>query len=181
MPLHQNLTGAALHEPKGVAGASSNTLYHADGSGSGTWKKSEAAQTTVLDTAGYLSASNVEDALSELFEGAYLAYGVFADVSTASTILIPVPFDCEVSQINFVLGGTISTADASIAVSRSDGASMGSEVITASGSAEGTTFEFVPTGNATLTYATHKYIKLVSDGGSTNAIPLYVVVNLKRT
>ena len=39
MPLHSSLTGAELHEPKGVAGASANQVYSATGSGSGTWQK----------------------------------------------------------------------------------------------------------------------------------------------
>jgi hypothetical protein len=34
---HNTLTGAALHEPKGVAAASANTVYAADGAGSGSW------------------------------------------------------------------------------------------------------------------------------------------------
>lgn len=34
---HSTLTGAALHEPKGVAVASANQVYVADGSGSGVW------------------------------------------------------------------------------------------------------------------------------------------------
>lgn len=36
---HSALTGADLHEPKGAAGASANTVYVATGAGSGTWKK----------------------------------------------------------------------------------------------------------------------------------------------
>jgi hypothetical protein len=34
---HSTLTGAALHEPKGVAAASANTVYVADGAASGAW------------------------------------------------------------------------------------------------------------------------------------------------
>lgn len=37
MALHKDLTGANLHEPKGVTGATSGQVYVADGSGSGTW------------------------------------------------------------------------------------------------------------------------------------------------
>jgi hypothetical protein len=39
---HSDLTGANLHESKGVDGAASNTVYVANGSGTGTWKKAEA-------------------------------------------------------------------------------------------------------------------------------------------
>lgn len=40
MPEHKDLTGANLHEPKGVASASIGEIYVADGLGSGAWKKS---------------------------------------------------------------------------------------------------------------------------------------------
>jgi len=36
---HASLTGANLHEPKGVASASANTVYVANGGGSGSWQK----------------------------------------------------------------------------------------------------------------------------------------------
>ena len=37
MPLHKDLTGAELHEPKGVESALSGTVYVANGVGSGSW------------------------------------------------------------------------------------------------------------------------------------------------
>lgn len=38
---HNSLSGAELHEPKGVSGASSNETYVADGAGSGSWAEPE--------------------------------------------------------------------------------------------------------------------------------------------
>lgn len=38
MAEHRNLTGASLHEPKGAATASANTVYTANGLGSGSWQ-----------------------------------------------------------------------------------------------------------------------------------------------
>lgn len=38
MPAHKNLTGVDLHEPKGVASATSGSVYVADGVGSGVWQ-----------------------------------------------------------------------------------------------------------------------------------------------
>ena len=37
MPLHANLTGSDLHEPKGVASATANKVYVSDGAASGAW------------------------------------------------------------------------------------------------------------------------------------------------
>jgi len=39
---HNTLTGAALHEPKGIGAASSGTVYVADGLGSGAWSSATA-------------------------------------------------------------------------------------------------------------------------------------------
>lgn len=41
MAEHRNLTGAALHEPKGVENAAPKTVYTADGAGSGSWQAVE--------------------------------------------------------------------------------------------------------------------------------------------
>lgn len=180
MALHKDLTGTDLHEPKGVSGAAANTVYVADGSGSGAWQKPEAANVTVADADDNFTATNVEAALAELFEGYHTSNGVFEDVSTASTLLIPIPFDCTVTKIVMILGGALATADASVTVTRADGAAMGSQTITQSGSTEGTVFEFTPSGNASFTYSSHKYVKLVSDGGSTNTVPLYIQVHFTR-
>lgn len=46
---HSTLTGTSLHEPKGVAAASANTSYIANGSGSGSW--------TTVPVAGLASAA----------------------------------------------------------------------------------------------------------------------------
>ncbi len=43
MAEHNSLTGGSLHEPKDVATAGVDTLYHADGAGSGVWKLTQAA------------------------------------------------------------------------------------------------------------------------------------------
>jgi len=43
---HSTLTGADLHEPKGVAAAAANRIYLANGSGSGSWTTVPAAAIT---------------------------------------------------------------------------------------------------------------------------------------
>jgi hypothetical protein len=46
--IHSQLTGEQLHEPKGVAEAEENTVYFADGSGSGLWAPITADKLTLL-------------------------------------------------------------------------------------------------------------------------------------
>lgn len=41
---HSTLTGADLHEPKGIAAAAANKVYVSDGAGSGTWQKITASE-----------------------------------------------------------------------------------------------------------------------------------------
>lgn len=38
MALHKDLSGADLHEPKGIEGAPSGTVYVSSGNGTGVWK-----------------------------------------------------------------------------------------------------------------------------------------------
>ena len=46
---HSTLTDPYLHEPKGVASAGAGTVYVANGSGSGTWKKEHSNADVYLD------------------------------------------------------------------------------------------------------------------------------------
>jgi microcystin-dependent protein len=54
MTAHKDMTGADLHEPKGVAEATSGQVYVADGSGSGSWttQQSQVPVGSVTDYAG---------------------------------------------------------------------------------------------------------------------------------
>lgn len=47
MPEHNALTGSQLHEPKGVASASSGTVYVSDGAGSGSWTNPSALYASI--------------------------------------------------------------------------------------------------------------------------------------
>lgn len=164
MPQHKDLTGADLHEPKGVAAASSNQLYHANGSGSGTWKKIPLA---ALDTSSLQNPNTV-----------YIN-ATLDDVSTGSSILIPAPDGCTFESAVFHLGGAITGADSVLTLTRNDGASVGSTVTIAfTGSAEGTAFTFTATTNKTITAP--GYIKIATDGGSTGTVPLYCRLKFLR-
>lgn len=179
--VHSTLTGADLHEPKGADGATANTVYIANGLGSGVWQKPSAVNTTISDPNNVFAGTDVEAALYEAWREGYLVDGVFADVSNPETILLPIPYSCTVVSIKMILSGSITVANSVVTVTRSDGAAMGSQTIAFSGSAEGTSFVFTPSGNNVFTGGVHNYIKLVSDGGSTTAAKLYVQALLRRT
>jgi hypothetical protein len=54
---HADLTGADLHEPKGADAAAADTVYVADGLGSGAFAKIDGA---AIDTASDISVATVE-------------------------------------------------------------------------------------------------------------------------
>jgi hypothetical protein len=63
---HSALTTTELHEPKGAAAASVDTVYIADGAGSGAWAKNDADNVTVADAGGFYTGANVEVILQEI-------------------------------------------------------------------------------------------------------------------
>lgn len=179
---HSALTGSDLHEPKGADTAAANTIYIANGAGSGSWGSPPAASIAVADVAGKFAASDVEAALLELYQEEFTVEGHFTDISNVETLLLPVPFDCTLLRVNIILTNAITVANSIVTLTRSDGASLGSTLtITQAGSTEGTTFQYTPSSNQNFTYASHKYLKLVSDGGSTTACKAVVQALFRRT
>lgn len=151
---HATLTGADLHEPKGVDSASEGSVYVADGAGSGTWEDFTSGTTYVIS-------------------------GVLDDISTASSVYVPVPEACTVNQITTVLGGSISGADATVTVGDSSSNTMGTIVIGYSGSAAGDIDTATPSTNNVL--ADNTFITVQTDGGSTDVAKLYFSLLVERT
>lgn len=163
MPLHKDLTGADLHEPKGQAASAIDTVYVSDGAGSGTHKK---ITESVLDLTDIESPNSV-----------YMTVTI-PDVSTASAIIVPVPETMALASARLVLGGAITIANATVTFTRNDASSMGSQVVAYSGSAEGTGFTFTPGVNQTVTGP--GYLKITTDGGSTTTQALFITLKFTR-
>lgn len=162
---HADLTDPELHEPKGASSATANKVYVANGSGSGTWKK---ITTSELDTSSIIGSNEV------------FLTAVIDDVSTASSVLISIPFSCSFTSAQVTLGGTITVANSSLSFTRNDAASFGTALtITYSGSVEGSVFTFTPSINTSI--ASGGYIKITTDGASTTTQPLYITIKLTRT
>lgn len=162
--LHSTLTGAELHEPKGQSTAAADTVYVADGAGSGVHKK------ITLDSLDLTSIQNPNTV--------YLN-AVLDDVSTASSILVPAPDGCTFDSAVMHLGAAITVADSSVTFVRNDAASFGSAVTIAfTASAEGTAFTFTATTNQTVT--SPGYVKITTNGNSTTTAPLYIRLKFTR-
>jgi len=150
---HSTLTGADLHEPKGVAAANADEIYIANGSGSGTW--------TSGDNNIYLQLE-------------------LDDVSSASSTWLPSPCTGTITKIQTILHGAIAGSDAAI-TSELNGVAVtgGALTITQSGSAAGDIDTTSPSNNRTLAVGTK--IEIITNGGSTNAIRLSIVLTVTPT
>ena len=95
MALHSALADSELHEPKGVASASTGQVYVADGAGSGTWQALPVASISGLNNANR-----------------YYIRGRLEDISTASSVFVPVPVAGNITSLVTVLQGAITVADA---------------------------------------------------------------------
>lgn len=173
---HVDITDPNIHEPKGVAGASVNTTYVANGSGSGTWRKITSTDVDQTDIEGYIQSAL--DTGDIEFTGRFYMTGVITDVSSASSRIIPIMEDCTVLGARFVLGGAITTANATVQVKNSAGATMGANVTVAyTSSAKGDSYGFTATGNNVLVGPT--WMEITSDGASDTAQPLFFTIEFE--
>lgn len=147
---HSALTTTDLHEPKGITTATNNQVYVADGASSGSW-------------------TNIPLAI----------HATIADVSTAETIYIPIPYACTVSRITTVLEGAITVADATITAKNAAGTSMGTITVAYTSSAAGDVDSLDPASNNTI--ADNSFLTIETDGGSTDAQRLFVTVYVELT
>ncbi len=103
-----------------------------------------------------------------------------ADISVAETLYVMMP-KCTVTKISTVLSAAITLADSTITASRNTDA-MANGVVTIAnvGSAAGVIDSASPTTNNTFDGST-QYLKLVGDGGSTDAAPVIVTIEYTMT
>ena len=159
---HKDLTGAELHEPKGVAAAGSGTVYEADGSGSGSW----------VDPLRNLNNKNLLVATSQI-----------TDISTPSDYcIIPAPSQaCKVVNVAVtVMNNTTGSPSVLSAEIISAGQPIGAGVATdlslscPAGSGVHATFTGAVTSNNSLTSSQAVLVK--TDGGSAGVSVAHVVV-----
>lgn len=151
---HKDLTGADLHEPKGVSGASSGTVYTANGAGSGSW----------IDPLADLNYMNT-----------FALSGAIPDVSTAnSSYSWQIPVDCTLTKLYFTLEGAITVADAIVSLYRAGVLLAQTKTIAYSGSGAGVTFTL--TLSPTYTFTEGQVLRIQSDGASTDAQRLFTTL-----
>lgn len=178
---HEDIADPFIHEPKGVAAASADTVYVADGAGSGTWEKiTEDSLNAAVET-GILAqvATDIGDGSIAIPRAEVYIYAIIPDISTPSTLFIPIPEDSEIIQMTGVLEGAITTADASVDLVNAADAAILDLTVTQSGSAAGDTYTDSTPTNATITGPS--YLKLSTDGASDTAQRFFVTIHMYVT
>ena len=150
---HKDLTGASLHESKGVASASAHNVYVANGSGSGTWEKID------KDAINTSSVKNLNKS--------YLTYTI-PDISTAGSHFVVTPIAGDINKIFSTINNAISSANCGLTFEIGGTAvTNGAITIAHSGSAAGTVDSSTPSGQKTLTAG--QAIEIITDGASSTA------------
>lgn len=149
--LHNSLTGADLHEPKGVGGAASGSVYQANGGGSGSWVRP-----------------------------VYSVGPVALDVSkVGESVLIPFPASGRITQLMVVLGDEVTASGSTVAVAlrTAAGITLGTATFTVDTSARGTTVivpldASVPAGS---------FLEAIVAVGSTDPVWSYLSITVEKT
>lgn len=157
MALHRDLTGDELHEPKGIDTASENSVYVANGAGSGTWK--------------------------DRFDGHYIANeytltGRITDLSTAgSRYYFTPPVRSELISLHAILDGALGGADSTLQIYINGVLFPDSLTIESTGSSNGNIFSVYMTAANTLEPGS--LIEVRTDGASDNAVAGYIQLGLR--
>lgn len=163
MALHKDLTGANIHEPKGVDAASASTVYLANGSGSGTWSKLPLA---ALDTTSIQGANRFSISLK------------ISDLANASVAVFPLADNCTLIGAMSCITAAISGGDSVLTFSREGAATIGTITIAAAGSGEGILDVLSTPANNVFTAPS--WLKISSDGGPTGGTSdAYILVTFE--
>lgn len=165
MPEHVAITDPNIHECKGAAGASSNTVLQATGAGASTWAK--------------IGTSNINT--SSIFNtNKHWVTVDLPDVSTPDFVLVPIPVACTLTKITTILHTAITVANSTLTITNSVGPStLGTIIITQAGSAEGDIDSLTPAINNT--FAAGTFCKIATDGASTTVSKLTIFLEFTRT
>lgn len=161
---HNALTSTDLHECKGADSASASTVRVADGAGSGGWQK---ITTSELNTSSIFNVN--ERSLNITLD----------DVSTASIVYVPVPWNCTLTAVYTALGAAITGADSTVTIKNNTGTSAGTITVSYSGSAAGDIDSAALVTNNTFT--TGQKVIIETDGASSTTAKLYITLVFTRT
>ncbi len=175
---HNALTGADLHEPKGVASASSGQVYVADGAASGAWSNYLA---TNLDLTGITNGdflySNAGTVAGETLNNAnrVAITTQIDDISGTNSGYVVAPLAGDIIACWSVIDGAINTSD-TVLTGSINGVNMtdGTITIATAGSAAGDRDSATPSANNTV--AAGDAIRFLSDGATGSAVKAVITI-----
>lgn len=157
MSLHKDLTGADLHEPKGITGAASGNVYVADGLGSGAWASQNGNNLVVNQ---YWLTSRMDD-LS----------------APASNAFFRVPVRSELFEFTAILRNAITVLDTNVTVWINGVLFPDAMIVPFSGSAAGAmTTKTITTAH---TISAGSLIEVRSDGASSTTAIADIQIGLR--
>ena len=162
MPLHSGLTGADLHESKGVAAASANSVAVADGAGSTTFKK---ITTLSADTASWVAINKMN----------YIV--TIPSAAAVSDFYIPFNRAGNVVRIDAALCGAITVTDLTLTV-RNGATVIGTLTIPQAGSAAGTAGGITISSNNAIALGG---VLRITSNAVTGAVPVVITIDVTNT
>lgn len=196
MAEHSTLTGANLHEPKGVENASAGQVYVANGAGSGTW--TAPGSWTELETAhAAFTGSAVHEPKgidTATAQQTYVADGsgsgtwtdqkvylylAIADIGTAGDTYIVSPVSGNITKIYCVLQGAATGSVTNITPYIAGIAVTGGAVAIASNASAGDIETADPSANNAITAGAA--IRFNTDGGSASTTPVIFTIEVTLT
>lgn len=158
MALHKDLTGVDLHEPKGVATATSGQVYIANGLGSGSWTSKN----------GDILNANVHQ-----------MQGTITDVGTAaSSCFFYIHQKSTLTKIAAVTHAALTGANAILSIYINGVLFADTLTVPFSGSSTGGSASANIVTSNTLTAGT--VVEVRSDGGPSNVVPVTVALLLSN-
>lgn len=157
MALHKDLTGAELHEPKGIETAAQGTVYVSNGASTGDW-------TPIYDGVFNLNEYHVSDTMT--------------DISTPNDkVYLYVPFDSEIYELSAILYGALTTANSILSIYINGVLFADSLTVIQSGSTAGQLHHTnISTANS---IPAHSVIEIRTNGGSDTVTKAFITVGLR--
>lgn len=159
MAEHRSLTGASLHEPKGVETASNGQVYTANGSGSGAW-------TDRLSGINNLNSFTISGRVPDVSTSGSGFYHVVGQPGT-------------LNKIYAALDGAITDADAVVTVYKNGVAQTPTLTIAFTGSGAGVVSSAVI--SPAIAFAEGDVVHVATAGGSTGTQGLGVTLRFSAT
>lgn len=158
---HASLTGANLHEPKGAAAASADTVMIADGAGGTSWAKVDVAN---IDSSSIKQLNKKEFTFS-------------LNLNIAASYFLVIPYAGDISKIWSATNASFTGSNAILTFEiAGTPVTNGTITITQSGSAAGDIDSSTPSAANTVTAG--QALEIICDGGPSSDVTCVLTIEV---